>query len=296
MQPSRSPVLNRPVAALVTAIGLLGLLFAALGALKPLAEWSVVDIAGEGGLALLATAWAGVVLCSRPGGRVTALLGWGLSALALAAWADALDEFFRPPHSAAWLGWIESCLAPLGMVVLSFGLVLWRQEQQVLAEQLGAREGGQRDHRRFDRLTQLADAAYLRDEMARLLATGQAVASVVMLELPERGGLERQHGLRAGMRLMQAVSQQLLLNLRPGDLLCRYAGDRLVVLMPDTPPAQAARRAAHLQHMVEAMQVHVGAAVLPIRVQVACAELQGDAQRTLSALGAQLHLPELVAT
>ena len=276
-----APRLTPPVLALLAAIAVLAALFINLSAWKPVSAWSAVDIAGEGGLALLATAWAAVVLSSRPGGRVTALLGGGLSALALAAWADALDELLRPDAAAAWLGWIESSMAPLGMLVLSIGLVLWRQEQFVLAEQLGPREGSQRDHRAFDRLTRLADAGYLRQQMAQC----RGPASVVMLELPERLALERQHGARAGARLMQSVAQQLLLNLRPHDLLCRYAGDRLVVLMPQTLPEAAHQRAAHLQRMVEGMRVHLGEQVLPVRLRLACCPLASDTQATLSTLG-----------
>lgn len=283
MQSHRLPLLLFATAGLA-----LGVAFALVGAIKDASAIKPLDVVGEGALAALAAAWCVVVLASRPGGPVTRWLGGGLGAMALAAWADLLDELFRLPPSAA-LGLVESALMPLGIVSLSVGLVLWRQEQQMLGEQLGARERGERDPRRFDRLTRLADAAYLRVQLDAEIARG-APCAVVMFELDTAFGVGRQHGARAAGRLLQAVVQQLLLNLRADDLLCRYAGDRLVVLMPGTPLAEAQRRATHLRRMAEAMQVHPagGGAPWPVALVFSCAPASVDAQTTLSALGAAL--------
>lgn len=266
----------------------LGVAFALFGAPKDTSAIQLLDVVGEGALAALAAAWCVVVLASRPGGPVTRWLGGGLGAMALAAWADLLDELFRLPPAAA-LGLVESALMPLGIVALSVGLVLWRQEQQMLGEQLGARERGERDPRRFDRLTRLADAAYLRTQLDAEIARG-APCAVVMFELDTAFAVGRQHGTRAAGRLLQAVVQQLLLNLRADDLLCRYAGDRLVVLMPGMPLADAQRRATHLQRMAESMHVHPadGREPWPVALAWACAPASVDAQTTLSALGAAL--------
>ena len=281
-----SPRSRHACAALATAVLVLTGCFALLAPAKPLAAVQLLDLAGEGALALLAAAWFVVVQDSRPGGRVTRWLGAGLAALALAAWADALDELFRATAGPPWLGALESLLLPAGIAALSVGLVLWRQEQWVLGEQLGAREQGQRDHRRFDRLTRLADAAYLRAQMAAEAGHG-APFQVAMFEIGPMLAVQHRLGERAAARLLQSAAQQLLLNLRPGDLVCRYAGDRLVVLMPQTGSDDGQRRVDHLRRMLMAMQVHVAgqAGALPITVACACAPGSADVQGTLSALG-----------
>lgn len=288
MQAHRPLHAHRHVVLFIAAGVSLATAFALVGTPKALEVIKPLDVLGEGALAGLAAAWCIVVLSSRPGGPVTRWLGGGLGAMALAAWSDLLDELVRLPSSSP-LGAVESTLMPLGVVALSIGLVLWRQEQQVLGEQLGARERGERDARRFDRLTRLADAAYLRTQMTAELARG-APCAVVMFELDTAFVVDRLRGAREASRLLQAVVQQLLLNLRPDDLLCRYAGDRLVVLMPDTPLAQAQRRALHLRRMAEAMEVYPadGDRPLPLVLAFSCAEARGDAQSTLTGLGAAL--------
>jgi diguanylate cyclase (GGDEF)-like protein len=267
------------------------LLFARFGEAVPLVQWSWVDIAAEGGLALLAAAWTWLVLQSRPDGAVTRLLGGGLAALALASWADALDELWRLPDTWAGLGWAESVLACAGVLLLTLGLVLWRQEQAVLNEHMHKRERLFRDHRALDRQTQLADAGYLRRQIEAEASLGpQRPCGVVLVDLPEQAAVQHEQGRAEAARRLDAVCHQLLLNLRQRDLLCRYAGDRLVVLMPDTPLPDVHRRAAHLARMVESMQFHArDDRLLPARLRWACALAEPGAQTLLSALNREVE-------
>lgn len=279
--------LPSPPSCIAAAPAVLALLFAAWGEAKPLAQWQWLDIAGEGGTALMAGLWALLIVRSRPGGRVTAWLAGGLAAVMLGAWADCLDEFFvlQGPLQAA--GWIESVLAPLGMLAVTAGLYGWRAEQAALSDHLSKRERLFRDHRAFDRVTQLPDAGYLRRQIALEQARRpEACCALVLLDIDACHRVERSHGPDEARRVLQAVSHQLLLNLRHRDLLCRYAGDRFVVLMPETPLAEARRRAGHLCRMVEAMSFHArgGDACLPLQARVACAAADADPQALLTAL------------
>ncbi|RFA27992.1 hypothetical protein CAI21_13830 [Alkalilimnicola ehrlichii] len=61
---------------------------------------------------------------------------------------------------------------------------------------------------------------------------------------------------------MQALTEFLLLNLRRSDLLCRYAGDRFGILLPDTTAAvaeeigqQLAAAVRHFAYRTETGQV-----------------------------------------
>ena len=64
--------------------------------------------------------------------------------------------------------------------------------------------------------------------------------------------VNQRYGQAEGDLVLQAVAQLLVLNLRHQDLLCRTAGDRFVVLLPDTAEQQA-RQLAELQTAVASL-------------------------------------------
>ncbi|WP_227470515.1 GGDEF domain-containing protein [Massilia sp. YMA4] len=247
-------------------------LYAALGVAKPATAWRPMDIAGEGGTALMALVWFLIVLGSRPGGRVTRLLAGGLAAIMLGSWADCLDEFWRIDKAAWWDNCLEA-LVPAGMAVLTAGLFYWRQEQVRLTEHLHKRERLFREHRAFDRLTQLADASYLREQLRRERALHpDGSCALVLLDLDGFHAINRLHGRAEGDRVLQAVSHMLLLNLRNDDLLCRYAGDRFALLMPGLDAAAAREVALHLCAMVERMRHHAGRERVALTLRFGCAD------------------------
>ena len=216
--------------ALSLLLAALTLTFATVGELKALAEWHWTDVLAEGGMALLVGVWLVYVRGSRPAGRVTTWLVLGLAAMLVGEWVDALDEVWRLPKAMAWDNALEA-LTPLGMLALTVGLHFWRQEQRVLSRQLAQRERFTRDHRAVDRVTQLADAGYMAGQIQLERDLGR-MGCVLMLGLGGFDGFTREQGLRAADHALEAASLTVMLNLRPCDLLCRYAGDRFVVLLP----------------------------------------------------------------
>lgn len=253
------------------------LLYAGAGATKPVDAWKWFDIASEGGTALVAAAWGLIVLGARPDGHVTRLLAAGFAAIMVGSWADCLDEVFAIDKAVLWDNALE-VLVPLGMVVLTAGMFYWRQEQASLTEHLKKRERLFRDHRAFDRVTQLADARYLRAQLARQ----RGGCALVLLDIDGFHRINREHGQAEGDRALQAVSHMLLLNLRNDDLLCRYAGDRFAVLMPGQDDAAAGEAARHLCAMVAMMRHHTlaGGVLVPLTLRHGCAQADGAAGRT----------------
>lgn len=271
-------------------------LYGGWGEWRPVETWKWMDIAAEGGTALMSAVWALLILSSRPGGRVTAQLAGGLLLIMLGAWADCLDEFFRLPATQYLDNAIEA-LVPIGMLVLTLGLYGWRQEQFTLNEHMQKRERLFRDHRAFDRLTQLAGADYLRRQIALEQAQhpGQA-CGLVLLDLDDFHRVNRAHGTREGDRLLQAVGHLLLLNLRPQDLLCRYAGDRYAILLPATDEAQAAQRAAHLRQCVGLLAHHTRTGQrLAVSARAVGVLATGDPGQLLARLDAALERPDPAA-
>ena len=229
------------------------LLYLAAGDLKPWARIDWLDVVGEGGSALLAFCWVCLVLAQRPAGRVTTLLTLGLGAVFFSMWMDALDEFIVLPADIDWDHWLESVPMPVGLLLITFGLYHWSQEQQALNQQLSKRERLFREHLHHDRLTPLNGAAYLRRQIEleqRRATQEQQPFSLVLLDLDDFALFNRDHGHAEGDRALQAVSQLLLLNLRHCDLLCRLAGDRFVALLPGTGEALAWRIAGELEAAV----------------------------------------------
>ena len=266
--------------------------YSANGEPLPMADWEVLDIVGEGGSALIAALWCVIVLSTRPRGRVTGLLAGGLGMIALGNCADCLDEFYRLPHTVWWDNALEGVLIPGGMLVLTLGLIAWRIEQRLLGEHLRQRERLHRDHRGFDRVTQLADAGYLRQliRIEQREHPGQPCA-LLMLDADQVSWCLHQHGPAESNRLLQALTHLLLLNLRATDVLCRFAGDRFAVLLPATGGDVAARLAAQLRQAVASLSFHTsdGLLIAAREPQIVLAELDESSADPVDALVAALN-------
>ncbi|MEB0208072.1 GGDEF domain-containing protein [Pseudomonas sp. CCC3.1] len=239
---------------LAANIGLL--LNLAFGTPKAFHEWQWLDIIGEGGTALFVLLWLFLVLKSRPTGRVTNYLSIGLCCIFFSWWMDVLDEFIRLPKHLGWDHWLESGPMPVGMIVLTIGLYHWHREQQAINQQMEKRERVFREHRLFDKLTPLGGADYLKHQVGECMAQSreqEQPLSLLALDIDDFSGINQHYGHAEGDALLQALSQLLLLNLRRHDLLCRLAGDRFVVLLPNTGESQARLLALELQQAVQSL-------------------------------------------
>jgi len=215
-----------------------------------------MDVVGEGGCAALALAWLVMLLHSRPAGRVTRLLALGLACICFSWWMDLLDEFIQIPASIAWDNWLETAPMPVGLLLLTFGIYHLNQEQRAINAQMHKRERLFREHRLFDNLTPLSTAEYLRrqlDQTLRQADEEQRPLSLLAIDLDDFSRVNQRYGQAEGDLVLQAVAQLLVLNLRHQDLLCRLAGDRFVVLLPDTAEQQARQLAEELQTAVASL-------------------------------------------
>ncbi|OZY39633.1 GGDEF domain-containing protein [Pseudomonas fragi] len=232
------------------------LLNLAFGTPKAFSEWNWLDILGEGGTALFMLFWLGLVLKSRPTGRVTSYLANGLCFMFFSWWVDVLDEFIRLPKHIGWDHWMESAPMPIGMILLTIGLFHWHREQQAINQQMEKRERVFREHRLFDKLTPLGGAEYLKRQVSDCLAQSieqQQPLSLLALDIDDFTAINQCYGHAEGDAVLQALSQLLLLNLRRHDLLCRLAGDRFVVLLPNTGESQTRLLALELQQAVQSL-------------------------------------------
>ena len=145
---------------------------------------------------------------------------------------------------------------PIGMILLTIGLFHWHREQQAINQQMEKRERVFREHRLFDKLTPLGGAEYLKRQVSDCLAQSieqQQPLSLLALDIDDFAAINQHYGHTEGDAVLQALSQLLLLNLRRHDLLCRLAGDRFVVLLPNTGESQARLLALELQQAVQSL-------------------------------------------
>ena len=282
------------LAALLLAANAALLLHLGAGDLKPMGDWVWLDILGEGGSALLCLVWLGLVLKSRPAGRVTNFLAIGLGLVFLSWWVDALDEFILLPDGISWDHWLESAPMPLGLLLLTLGIYHWHREQLAISAQMEKRERLFREHLLFDKLTPLNTADYLRRQLQQSLAEARAEQqplSLVILDLDDFSQINRLHGHAEGDRVLQALTQLLLLNLRHRDLLCRLAGDRFVVLLPNTGAREAQLLAEELRLAVAHLAYKARAHGERLQLQASTAAvmaLQDDADGLLQRLNLAL--------
>lgn len=211
-----------------------------LGELKTWAQINWLDVLGEGCVALLSLVWILAIMASRPAGKVTTALVVGLCCFLFSALLDWFDEFVHYQAAAAGLSVIESVPAAFGMLIMSYALYQWHQEQLALNRQLQRREAGWREHQQIDFITQLYRLDYMRGRIDMQLRTKDGSNfAVVMLDIDNFDAFNRRFGSDEGDRLLREISELTLMNLRKTDLACRYAGDRFILLLPDTDMAQA---------------------------------------------------------
>lgn len=210
------------------------------GSFKSISDIDVTDLIGEGGIVAVTLMWLIVTLVSRPPGKLTNLMTIGLVFMHTAVLADFLDEFLQYPAEYWWLSAYESIPAPIGMILMSIALYQWHQEQMQINQQLRKREMLFRDHALIDFITGLYGAQYMQKQLDNLIeASPQQNIQLLMVDIDYFDQFIVQHGDHAGDRILRELSELFLMNLRTTDLLCRYAGDRFIVMLTDSDLQQA---------------------------------------------------------
>lgn len=240
-----------------------------------------LDVLSEGGAAILALVWLLLILYSRPAGRVTQFLSMGLSCIFIAGFQDCLDEFLHFPAAIKWDHWIESGLMPIGLTLLTLGIYHWHKEQLIINEQLRKREQLFREHRSLDFTTNLNGADYLRRQLSQALAVQRNThtsLALLLIDIDNFSAINRRYGHQQGDHLLQALSELILLNIRRHDLLCRYAGDRFALVLPNT---------GHL--LAESIALEIAAAVKSFAYKT---HTQGESLFHSVSIGIALTNPE----
>jgi diguanylate cyclase len=115
-----------------------------------------------------------------------------------------------------------------------------------------------------DPLTGLYNRRYMEDALARYLSmaerTGSAT-SAIMIDLDHFKKLNDEHGHAKGDAVLREVAGQLVGALRPSDVVCRYGGEELLVILPNCDLDDASLRAEMLRGRVESLSETHGAPI-----------------------------------
>jgi diguanylate cyclase (GGDEF)-like protein len=236
----------------VGVVNVAALLALSFGNAKPFGVISGLDVVGEGSIVLLTLAWMLAALASRPPGKVTLLLMVGLGCFLFSVSLDFLDEFLTYPDNAHWISMIESYPAALGMLIMTGALYQWHLEQRALNLQLRRREWDCRDHQDIDAITQLYRAEYWKNQIHKLQQNG-LTSVVAIIDINGFSAFNLRYGQREGDRYLHEVAQLIVMNLREQDLVCRYAGDRFAILLPEVTLSKAQAIIDELKLSIEYM-------------------------------------------
>jgi diguanylate cyclase (GGDEF)-like protein len=115
-----------------------------------------------------------------------------------------------------------------------------------------------------DPLTGLYNRRYMEDALERYINLAQRTGtsiSVLMIDLDNFKRLNDDHGHAKGDAVLRDVAGQLVSTLRPSDVIARYGGEELLVIMPKCSLEHAAAKAELLRQRVEALSAAHGAQV-----------------------------------
>lgn len=115
-----------------------------------------------------------------------------------------------------------------------------------------------------DALTGLYNRRYMEDTLqrfVRLAGRENRDISVVMIDLDHFKRLNDERGHAFGDQVLRDTAVTLINNLRETDVVCRYGGEELVVLLPDCPVERAADKAEALRLRISELSSTLGAEI-----------------------------------
>ncbi len=115
-----------------------------------------------------------------------------------------------------------------------------------------------------DPLTGLYNRRYMEDclqRFVRLADRENREVSVVMVDLDHFKKLNDEHGHAFGDAVLRDAAMTIVSGLRETDIVCRYGGEELVVILPDCNLDRASDKAEALRLRIEALSQTHGAAI-----------------------------------
>jgi diguanylate cyclase (GGDEF)-like protein len=128
-----------------------------------------------------------------------------------------------------------------------------------------------------DRLTGLANRAtfdeFLAEKFNASKLSGKAL-TLILLDLDKFKMVNDTHGHPAGDAVLKSVGQLLQTCVRQQDLACRFGGEEMAIILPDTPKAVAVAVAETLRRAIQSRQISHEGIKLPITASIGVATFE----------------------
>lgn len=124
-----------------------------------------------------------------------------------------------------------------------------------------------------DPLTGLYNRRYMEDALERYVSLAErsgAATTVLMMDLDNFKRLNDEMGHAKGDAVLRDVAAQLVGGLRPSDVVCRYGGEELMVILPDCGMEDGRMKAEALRLRVEGLtEIHE----MPVSISIGIASI-----------------------
>jgi diguanylate cyclase (GGDEF)-like protein len=117
----------------------------------------------------------------------------------------------------------------------------------------------------IDSLTGLYNRRFLQESLKRELLRAERQKkplSAIMLDIDHFKRLNDTYGHDAGDHVLRTVGKELKQFFRGSDVACRYGGEEIAVVLPETPLAGALTRAEYLRQMISNLELRYGGQLL----------------------------------
>lgn len=144
-----------------------------------------------------------------------------------------------------------------------------------------------------DPMTGLYNRRYMEDALERFAAMAQRrkqSTAAVMIDLDDFKKLNDEHGHAKGDAVLKDVAAQLVGAVRSSDIVCRYGGEELLVILPECSLQEAVGRAEIMRARIAALSDSHGCQISASLGVSSIAETAGSATELLSSADNALYL------
>ncbi|MBD2232968.1 PAS domain S-box protein [Phormidium tenue] len=116
-----------------------------------------------------------------------------------------------------------------------------------------------------DPLTGLFNRRYLEETLTREVQRAQRqhhTIGVIMLDIDHFKRFNDTYGHDAGDRVLETVGQLLRDSVRGSDVACRYGGEEMLLILPESPPEATQARAEEIRRSLGLLQISYGGLTL----------------------------------
>ena len=146
----------------------------------------------------------------------------------------------------------------------------------------------------MDGLTDVHNKRYLVEQLEREISRAmrhERALTMVMCDIDHFKNVNDEYGHLAGDHVLKEVAQLAKSRLRPDDVLARYGGEELAVILPETDLAGGVRIADELRALIADASFQFEDEDIGVTISCGVAELDGDWQSYdfVKAADAQLY-------